>query len=106
MTNEKCLPDSICSNNKITNLVDSFRSLHKACGYTWIRGNCYSRLDYIFVSTPLISKLVKAESNWAFETSDHAAVQIKLKLEEAPTKGPGIIKVNTKILDNPKIVKK
>jgi exonuclease III len=104
-TNEKCLADSICSNNKITNLVDAFRSLHKVGGYTWKRGICYSRLDYIFISTPLIAKLVKAECNWAFETSDHAAVQIKLKLEEAPKKGPGIIKVNTKILENPKISK-
>jgi exonuclease III len=104
-TNEKSLADSICSNNKITNLVDAFRSLHKVGGYTWKRGICYSRLDYIFISNPLIAKLVSAECNWAFETSDHAAVQIKLKLEEAPKKGPGIIKVNTKILENPKIAK-
>jgi exonuclease III len=48
-TNEKSLADSICSNNKITNLVDAFRSLHKVGGYTWKRGICYSRLDYIFI---------------------------------------------------------
>ena len=104
-TTETFLSDTICSNNRITNLVDAYRFLHKDGGFTWKRGNCYSRLDYLFISAPLLSKLVKAENNWAFETSDHAAVQIKLKVEKGPIRGPGIVKVNVNVLDNPKIAK-
>ena len=37
----------------------------------------------------------------AFESSDHAAVKIEFNFEKEPIKGPGIVKVNTKILENP-----
>jgi exonuclease III len=46
------LAESIISNNKITNLVDAYRVIHEKGGYTWKRGNCCSRLDYIFLSIP------------------------------------------------------
>ena len=104
-TAEVCLSETITDNNKITNMVDSYRALNAEGGYTWKRGSCYSRLDYIFVSTHLLSKIASAVTDWAFEASDHAAVHIKLKFEDKPIKGPGIIKVNTKILENPNIVK-
>jgi hypothetical protein len=61
-------------------------------------------LDYIFASSFLLSKITKVELNWAFETSDHASVQTDFKFENIPTKGPGIIKVNTRILEDPKVV--
>jgi hypothetical protein len=101
---EECLADTIVNNNKITNLVDSYRSMHKDGGYTWKRGTCYSRLDYIFISNELLSSLNKAEQNWAYEASDHAALSISIKQNNTVTKGPGIIKVNTKILENPSTV--
>ncbi len=102
---EKCLAESIISNNRITNLVDSYRELHNDGGFTWRRGTCYSRLDYIFLSAPLARTIMKAENNWSFESSDHATVMITLKLENNPQRGPGITKVNTNILDDPTVVK-
>jgi exonuclease III len=95
------LAETIRLNNKITGLVDSYRTLHKEGGYTWKRGTCYSRLDYIFISSSLIPSLHRVEQNWAYESSDHAAVQLTLKFKNICSKGPGIPKINLKILDNP-----
>ena len=100
--NEKLLADTISSNNKIAKLVD--RVKHKEEGYTWKRGTCFSRLDYIFVSTSMTGKIKKAEYDWSFEASDHAAVKVEFKLPKTPDQGPGIPKVNISILDNPKLV--
>jgi exonuclease III len=102
--NEKILSEMIAFNNKTTSLVDAYRAIHKVGGYTWNRGKCYSRLDYIYVSSNLIPNIVKVEHNWNFETSDHAALKIDFVLNEAPVRGPGIIKVNISILEDPKIV--
>jgi exonuclease III len=101
--NEKSLSDVILNNNKVTDLIDSYRIIHKEGGYTWKRGSCYSRLDYIFVSSQLVPKIQTAENDWAFETSDHAAVKIRITLDNGPKKGPGITKVNTNILEDPLI---
>ncbi len=100
---ERCLSDTIKNNNKIMNISDSYRFIHKEGGYTWNRGNCYSRLDYIFVSNQILHKISNAKHDWAFESSDHAAVQIDFKLEDKPVKGPGIVKINTRIIEDPKI---
>jgi exonuclease III len=52
-TIEKILSDNIKSNNKAIKLVDTYRCINKKDGYTWNRGNCYSRLDHIFSSDAL-----------------------------------------------------
>jgi hypothetical protein len=57
------------------------------------------------VSASLIKNITKASYDWSFETSDHAAVRIDFTLDETTIKGPGIIKVNTKILEDPIVVK-
>jgi hypothetical protein len=95
--NEKLLADVITGNNLVTKLKDSYRSIHPSDGYTWKRGNIYSRLDYIFVSEGFLRRVTKAETDWAFETSDHAAVKISIHIDE-PIKGPGIKKINAEIL--------
>jgi exonuclease III len=100
---ERCLSDTFKNNNKITNIVDTYRAMHKVGGYTWNRGNCYSRLDYIFASNQLIQRICSAKHDWAFEASDHAAVQIDFRLDNKPERGPGTVKVNTRILEDPKI---
>ncbi len=64
----------------------------------------YSRLDYIFVSNAILFKISGASIDWAFESSDQASVKINFAFEEEPTRGPGIVKVNTKILDDPAVV--
>jgi hypothetical protein len=61
-------------------------------------------LDYIFVSNSIVSKISAASIDWAFESSDHASVKINFTFEEEPARGPGIVKVNTKILDDPVVV--
>jgi hypothetical protein len=46
-----------------------------------------------------LQKITDAKTDWAFETSDHAAVLIKI-INEDTIKGPGITKVNTEILED------
>jgi hypothetical protein len=88
-------------NNITLGLTDSFRNKNIADGYTWSRGNTYSRLDYIYISNELNSRIVKSKVNWAFDKSDHAAVTTTLLKCEIVQKGPGIIKVNAEILKDP-----
>jgi exonuclease III len=99
--NENLLADVIRNNNKVTELVDAYRTIHTTDGFTWRRGNKYSRLDYIFISNFVVPSIKKAETNWAFDTSDHAAVIITIMNQEIK-KGPGIARVNTKIIEDPK----
>ena len=95
------LAKTIIDNNKVVNLVDSFRSKHKKGGYSWTRGMIYSRLDYIFVSKEVVNCLTSSTVDWAFEASDHAAIKSSFAFENGPVRGPGIVKVNVKILANP-----
>ncbi len=81
---EIALAESITNNNSICNLNDAFRNINKVDGYTWSRGQCYSRLDYIFISENITRHMVKAENIWHLEKSDHAAVQISFKLPNDP----------------------
>ena len=99
--NESILAEVIRRNNKVTELIDAYRVKHPENGYTWKRGTRYSRLDYVFLSNVIRSKITAATTDWAFESSDHAAVKIELTFENEPIKGPGTIKVNTKIMENP-----
>jgi hypothetical protein len=55
------------------------------------------------VSKDLSTRIKKAKIEWAFEKSDHAAVKITLVQESEPRRGPGITKVNTRILEDPKV---
>jgi hypothetical protein len=98
------LSDVKRNNNKVAELSDSYRSVHADNGFTWKHGTIYSRLDYIFVSNAILSKISGATIDWAFKSSDHASVKIDFAFEEEPMRGPGIVKVNTKILDDPAVV--
>ena len=100
--NEKLLADVLRNNNKVTGLSDAFRTIHKEGGYTWKRGNIYSRLDYIFISSHATPDIKSAKTDWAYESSDHAAVIICL-INQQSERGPGIIKVNTQITEDPKV---
>jgi exonuclease III len=81
------LSDIIRNNNKVAELSDVYRSNHDNDGYTWKRGSIYSRLDYIFVSKVLVSKITDASVDWAFESSDRASVKIDFTFEEEPMRG-------------------
>jgi hypothetical protein len=100
---EKLLSKTITDNNKITNLIDAYRAIHKEGGFTWRRGTCYSRLDYIFISATLIQQISRVDHDWSFESSDHAAVMISFSNKNMQKKGPGITKVNSEILNNPTV---
>ena len=47
---EEILSTLIRENNKAIRVVDTYRSVYPKDGYTWKRGNCCSRLDYILPS--------------------------------------------------------
>ena len=65
---EVLLSDVIRYNNKVAGLSDSYRSVHADNGSTWKRGTIYSRLDYIFVSNAILSKISGDTIDWAFES--------------------------------------
>ncbi len=96
---EELLADTVKNNNKVTQLKDCYRSVNETEGFTWKRGNIYSRLDYIYASNSILHQIAKAETDWAFEASDHAAVKVCFLIDE-PAKGPGIRKVNTRIMED------
>jgi hypothetical protein len=98
--NECHLTDYIKVNNETCEIVDAYRTCVEKGGYTWGRQQCQSRLDYIFVSRYLSSKIVGIEVDWAFETSDHASVSIEMKFEKI-NMGPGLTRINTKLLEDP-----
>ena len=85
-------------NCKILELEDAYRSKNKEGGYSWYRGNVFSRLDYIFVSRQLMSYVTEVTLNWAFDKSDHAAVGVQLGIPNVNKRGPGLIRVNAEIL--------
>jgi exonuclease III len=87
-------------NNESSCLIDSYRTLERQGGYTWRRGDCLSRLDYIFVSDDLKHKIINVQVDWCVDKSDHAAVICKLKTEVDIIKGKGITKLNVDLLDN------
>ncbi len=95
---EEELTKLIGSNNALCNLIDSYNLNKVSPGYTWNRGNCYSRLDYIYISSELSNKVISSEVDWAFEKSDHAAVKTTINIQTEIRKGPGIVKVNVEIL--------
>jgi hypothetical protein len=49
--------------------------------------------------------MIKASTDWGFEKSDHAAVKIDWFIPDEPVKGPGIVKVNAQILNDPLCLK-
>jgi len=98
------LTKMIEQNNNTMGLIDSYREKNKDPGFTWCRGDCYSRLDYIYVSNDLTSRIKESKINWGFGKSDHAAVTTTIRLRNEVKKGPGIVKVNTRILKDASIV--
>jgi exonuclease III len=100
---EEKVSEKISNYNQICNLTDGYRVKHEEGGYTWSRGICYSRLDYIFISDELRNNLVEAKIDWAFDQSDHAAVKVGFTFLNTIVKGPGLPKININVLDDPKV---
>jgi len=97
---EADLTKMLRNQNEVCELGDTYRLSHRQGGFTWKRGSCFSRLDYIFMSNYLMGRILKVETNWSFEKSDHAAVSCFLNIDEKVKKGPGIARLNGRLLDN------
>jgi len=72
--------DFIIEQNALLGMRDCYRINNTEGGFTWSRGNCMSRLDMIFVSKTLIRQGIKTKIEWGFDTSDHAMVEVQLKV--------------------------
>ena len=75
--------------------------MEKKDGYTWTRQSCQSRLDYIFVSQYLTTRINRVEVNYSFEQSDQAGIFVKMHINEDIVTGLGLTKVNSSVLNNP-----
>ena len=54
-----------------------------------------------FMSGYLTSRINNVGTDWAYEQSDHASLVIKLRINTEIIKGPGLTRLNEKILENP-----
>jgi len=88
----------VSDNFRVLGLEDAYRKIEKCGGYTWARGNIFSRLDYVFMSNQIAKFISEANNDWTFDKSDHAAVRIRLNIPKVSERGPGIRKVNAEIL--------
>ena len=84
-------------------LRDSYRVLNKGKGFTWSRGQCFSRLDMVFVHMTLESGISSAELDWAFDRSDHALLRVNITIKAAVVRGPGLPRVDPSILEDESI---
>ena len=96
----------IIENNKVLNLVDTFRAFNPTGGFTWVRDKCGSRLDMIFSSKCDFVKIKSSSIDWTFDDSDHAMVHTELELIEITKRGPGLPRVDASILDRPEVKEK
>ncbi|WAR24787.1 YTX2-like protein [Mya arenaria] len=99
--------ESLPSMNQIifNNELDIWRRRHpKTKMYTFKRNKSYSRIDYILTSK-FIGNEVDSCTIEHFPLLDHDAISIKLVME-TETRGPGLWKMNTSILENPEFVKR
>ena len=98
-SNERVSRQLVSDNLRVLELSDAFRRVEEVGGFTWNRGKTYSRLDYVLVSSHLLECVSNANTDWAFDKSDHAAVKIHLKIPKANARGPGLVRVNAEVLN-------
>jgi hypothetical protein len=70
-------------------------------GCIWNRQQCYSRLDYMFVSSYLASKIIKVQNDWSYEQSDLDSLYGEVHVNEEIMMGPGLTSENITVLDDP-----
>ena len=93
--------EQIKANNNICEIIDAYRSMEPEGGYTWNRQQCYSRLDYMFMSTYMATRITKVLVEWSYEQSDHASLYVELHINDEILMGPGLTRVNSSVLDDP-----
>ena len=90
----------IARKNKLLEMIDTYRQMHRLGGFTWSRGNCMSRLDMIYVQSDLANSISSASVNWAFDNSDHAMLEAVLTIQIEQSRGPGLIRLNVDLLED------
>jgi hypothetical protein len=53
----------------------------------------------------MLRRIINARTDWAFEKSDHAALLIDILSEDEPIRGPGLPRINIKILEDQSVTK-
>lgn len=82
-------------------LTDIFRSKNPSARvFTWTNGSVSTRLDKFYVSNDIASNTAKA-SITIFPFSDHDAPYISFQLPYSPSRGKGVWKFNTRLLEFP-----
>ncbi len=98
---EKITAQFISESVKALNLIDCHRFKNKRPGgYTWNRGKCYSRLDYIVADKELVEVMSSIETDWALDRSDHAAISGVFLVPAKLTRGRGLPRIDSYLLDN------
>jgi len=90
------------------NLIDTYRFINSYGGYTWGRNNptyVRSRLDLILSSKSFKQNIISSTSISIPHESDHSIVYLELDINLIDF-GPGIIRANSEILNDPEICNK
>jgi exonuclease III len=90
------------------NLIDSYRCINRYGGYTWGRDNpkyVRSRLDHILISKKISQNILDSNTYLTPNESDHRLLITEVDLKKIPF-GPGIIRVNSDLLNDPEIKEK
>lgn len=87
-------------------LIDSFPQGQQNEKFTWRRGNCCSRLDYIFVSTGLSSRITQVNTEWyTFGSNyDHASVTVEIRNKVGIPRGRGFPKLFKSDISSPRSI--
>jgi exonuclease III len=90
---------------KLYDLEDCYRKTNTYGGFTWGKNNptyLRSRLDYILASSSITSQIISSTVTPFFNDSDHSLLIAEFSVTSIPY-GPGIIRVNSTLLENPEI---
>ena len=97
---EKELARAITTFTEDRDLFDSVLRSPNGNNYTWTRGNIFSKIDYIFVSSNLLGGLKKYDTIWDFVKSDHAAISVDIELAFVPKNGRSYPKLSSTDISN------
>ena len=103
---ERTLAASVESHLDDRQLIDSFPQGQQNEKFTWRRGNCCSRLDYIFVSTGLSSRITEVNTEWyTFGSNyDHASVTVEIQNKVGIPRGRGFPKLFKSDISSPRSI--
>ncbi len=87
------------------NLTDCYRKINTYGGFTWGKNNpnyLRSRLDHILASKQIITHIISSSTSPFYNDSDHALVIAEFSIDPI-SYGPGIIRANSTLLEDPEV---